>query len=262
MLDTEDQGYYVTPCDVITFASNGSDGIHFGFLTDFGTVTDLEEAYVVYVSPMDFGSAVFLAARNLKEFMNLLFTMKDTMEIANFLSIEMMDESEKNVEYEEDEEDEEDEYEEDEYEEEDEDIEIYDDEELIQEREYVLGKLKESLNCSVIEDVNSYYKNLFDERKKQIAIHTKDRIGVIPMSNQPIIAEKYEVEKDMYIEIKDLQAYFRKAPIENKLAFVRDAQCLGIILDERDVREFIVTDLRQLGFKLEADLLKRRNEWD
>lgn len=40
MLDTEDHSYYVTPCDVITFASTGVDGIHFGLLTDFGSVTN------------------------------------------------------------------------------------------------------------------------------------------------------------------------------------------------------------------------------
>lgn len=241
MLDTEDQNYFVTPCDVITFASTGSDGIHFGLLTDFGAVTDLEEAYVVYVSPMDFGSAVFLAARNLKEFTNLLFTMKDAIEIGNFLSIDMADEGEER---------------------EDEAEFEYDEEEFLQEREYVLGKLKESLNCTIIQDLKSYYKNLFKERKQQIAIHTQDGIGVIPISNQPITRDKYELEEDVEIDVQDLQAYFQKASVENKLAFVRDAQTLGIIMDDEEVREFVLSELRELGYKIEADRLQRSNESD
>jgi hypothetical protein len=241
MLDTEDQNYFVTPCDVITFASTGSDGIHFGLLTDFGAVTDLEEAYVVYVSPMDFGSAVFLAARNLKEFTNLLFTMKDAIEIGNFLSIDIADEGEER---------------------EDEAEFEFDEEEFLQEREYVLGKLKESLNCTVIQDVKSYYKNLFKVRKQQIAIHTQGGIGVIPISNQPITRDKYELEEDGEIDVQDLQAYFQKASVENKLAFVRDAQTLGIIMDDEEVREFVLSELRELGYKIEADRLQRSNESD
>ncbi|WP_187393459.1 hypothetical protein [Bacillus sp. E214] len=217
------------------------DGIHFGLLTDFGAVTDLEEAYVVYVSPMDFGSAVFLAARNLKEFTNLLFTMKDAIEIGNFLSIDMADEGEER---------------------EDEAEFEYDEEEFLQEREYVLGKLKESLNCTVIQDVKSYYKNLFKERKQQIAIHTQDGIGVIPISNQPITRDKYELEEDVEIDVQDLQAYFQKASVENKLAYVRDAQTLGIIMDDEEVREFVLSELRELGYKIEADRLQRSNESD
>ena len=268
MLDTEDYSYYVTPCDVITFARTGMDGIHFGLLTDFGTVTNLEDAYVVYISPMDFGSAVFLAARNLKEFTDLLFTMKDTMEIANFLSIEM-NEKDKDEDYEEDEEDEEDECDDNEYDdneydddEDEDDYEYEEDEELLIEREYVLGKLKESMECTIIEDVQAYYKGLFDERKKQTVIHTHDGVGVIPMSGQPINMEKYELYEDMVIDIDDIRTYFQIAPIENKLAFIRDAQNLGIILDDKKVREFILTELKKLGFKIEANRLQSSNEND
>ena len=55
--------YESTPYDVITFASTGCDGIHFGFLTDFGTVSDLENAFVVCISPMDFDSHIKIVTR-------------------------------------------------------------------------------------------------------------------------------------------------------------------------------------------------------
>lgn len=220
---------------------------------------------MVYISPMDFGSAVFLAARNLKEFTDLLFTMKDAMEIGNFLSIEMIDEEEEDEneygedEYNEEDDDEEIEYEEEEFDEYEEDE--YD-EELLKESEYVLGKLNESLNCTIIEDVESYYKDLYEERNKQIIIATNDRIGIIPMANQSIIHEKYEVVKDMEIDIHDLQVYFQKTEIENKLAFVRDAQNLGIIIDHKEVRDYVVSELRKLGLKIEAERLLQSNEND
>ena len=262
MLDTEDLSYYVTPCDVITFASTGQDGIHFGLLTDFGTVTDLEEAYVVYVSPSDFGEAVFLAARNLKEFTDILFTMKDTMEISNFFLLNEMNEKDHDEENENDDEDETEdiEYDEDEDDEYEDDYEDEEDEELLRERDYVLGKLKESLNCSIIKDVQVYYRRLFNERKEQAILHTHDGIGVVPMSGHPMNMEKYELYEDMVIDIDDIRTYFQMAPIENKLAFVRDAQNLGIILDEKEVREFIVAELQKLGFKNEAKRLLRSNE--
>src|SRR4051812_6794650 len=49
-----DSRYLNTPLDLISFARPGVDGIHYGFLTDFGQVKNLETAYIVRVSPMDF----------------------------------------------------------------------------------------------------------------------------------------------------------------------------------------------------------------
>lgn len=48
------------------------DGIHIGFLTDFGQGTDLSDAYIVRVSPMNFEQPVELIARNLHDFLCML----------------------------------------------------------------------------------------------------------------------------------------------------------------------------------------------
>ena len=40
--------YFNTPSDVIVFGNNGADGIHYGFLTDYGSAVDLEETPIVY----------------------------------------------------------------------------------------------------------------------------------------------------------------------------------------------------------------------
>lgn len=63
--------YYCTPCDVIVFGSNGCDGIHYGFLTDFGTVDTLDEAPIVCISPMAFGHTNKLIARNFRDFLSI-----------------------------------------------------------------------------------------------------------------------------------------------------------------------------------------------
>ncbi|WP_423408240.1 hypothetical protein AABM38_21745 [Heyndrickxia sp. MSNUG] len=54
----DDIRYLNTPLDLLSFARPGGDGIHYGFLTDFGLVKALEEAYIVRVSPMDIDDSV------------------------------------------------------------------------------------------------------------------------------------------------------------------------------------------------------------
>lgn len=128
--------YDVTPYDVITFASTGCDGIHFGLLTDFGTVSDLEDAFVVCISPMDFGSHIKIVARNIREFIGLICTMKDAVTVSNFNH--MKEEEEylsllKKLKQEDSE-----------------------NEEYIERANYVAGKIKNAIGCEIIEDVYHY----------------------------------------------------------------------------------------------------------
>lgn len=72
--DPLDNGcYYSSPADSIVFANTGMDGIHYSFLTDFGIHTNLEQAPIICVSPMDFDNCVRIVARNLYEFFELHF---------------------------------------------------------------------------------------------------------------------------------------------------------------------------------------------
>ena len=71
-LEGLDSRYLNTPLDVISFATPGSDGIAYGFLTDFGQVEDLEKACILRVSPMDFDEPVKIIARNIDDFMRIL----------------------------------------------------------------------------------------------------------------------------------------------------------------------------------------------
>jgi hypothetical protein len=86
--DGLDTRYLNTPLDVISFARPGSDGIHYGFLTDFGHVQDLAEAYIVRVSPMDFDDPVKIVARNIHDFLRIMCYWPDALEIVDITTCE------------------------------------------------------------------------------------------------------------------------------------------------------------------------------
>ncbi|GAK42938.1 hypothetical protein PUW24_08715 [Paenibacillus urinalis] len=66
--------YLCTPSDVIVFGSNGCDGIHYGYLTDFGEVESLDQAPIVCISPMDFGETNKLIAGSFRDFLSIALT--------------------------------------------------------------------------------------------------------------------------------------------------------------------------------------------
>ncbi|MEJ9217993.1 hypothetical protein P4H46_07355 [Paenibacillus glucanolyticus] len=66
--------YSITPPDLIPFAETGGGGIHFGFLTDFGKVKNLESAAIVCVTPTN-DPPIRLIARNMAEFLDLVVSV-------------------------------------------------------------------------------------------------------------------------------------------------------------------------------------------
>lgn len=70
-LSPADFRYDATPPDVIVFGHIGVDGIHYGFSTADGLISDLEEAPIVCVCPMDFNQPTRLIAENLRAFLRV-----------------------------------------------------------------------------------------------------------------------------------------------------------------------------------------------
>ncbi|KAF6564587.1 hypothetical protein G9G63_10630 [Paenibacillus sp. EKM202P] len=70
--------YMATPPDVIPFAHAGVDGIHYGFLTDFGLEKDLSQAPIVCVSPVDW-TGVWVVARHLQDFLSVVYTENSSL---------------------------------------------------------------------------------------------------------------------------------------------------------------------------------------
>ncbi|QDH22123.1 hypothetical protein [Saccharibacillus brassicae] len=79
MLFEDDFRYSFTPLDVIPLASTGMDGIHYGFLTDFGLAPDLDHAWIVIVSPVDSDCPVRPVAANLFDWLRAMYTDADAL---------------------------------------------------------------------------------------------------------------------------------------------------------------------------------------
>ena len=77
--------YSITPPDLIPFANTGGGGIHFGFLTDFGTVPKLSEAPIVCISPTN-DPPIRYMAQNITEFLNLVSSVPHAEILESFWS--------------------------------------------------------------------------------------------------------------------------------------------------------------------------------
>ncbi|MBS8265783.1 hypothetical protein DYI25_15255 [Mesobacillus boroniphilus] len=221
-LDEVDQRYLNTPIDLITFARPGSDGIHFGFLTDFGLVEDLEESYIVRVSPMDFDDPVKIVARNLSDFFKLIYSYPASVEVLDMNSTEDdFKRAEANA----------------------------SDDPVSQE---VRNIFKNAFNLEHIEDLLVYYKSLKEDRSEATALETGDGIGIASAisgsSSHPIM----EVSRDQNLELNQVEEFFKAAPPEAKLKFLRDAQSFGLIFDNIDLKQYLQNQLELMNLNDEA----------
>ncbi|SEB22966.1 hypothetical protein SAMN03159332_4705 [Paenibacillus sp. 276b] len=82
--NNDDDRYYCTPDDAIVFGRTGVDGDHFAFLTFNGSISDLEEAPIIFIQPMASGDQVTLVARNLKELLALFINLKEIYVLERF----------------------------------------------------------------------------------------------------------------------------------------------------------------------------------
>ncbi|WP_154654438.1 hypothetical protein [Siminovitchia fordii] len=243
ILQSDFFAYDATPYDVITFASAGCDGIHFGLLTDFGTVSDLEIAFVVCISPMDFGSQIKIVARNLREFISLICTLKDAASVSNFncfneeeeylrLLKELKQEESENEEY-------------------------------AERANYVVEKIKATLDCEIIEDIYQYVeRKVIPEREQQIILPTLDGIGIIAMENVNSKHTIYKLEEDININLSEVKSFFNHESTESKLAFIRDAQFTFLISNGIELKELVMNEMTKLGLNDEVDRLRNIDQID
>ncbi|WP_169083774.1 hypothetical protein [Paenibacillus sp. PL91] len=192
-----DMRYPCTPPDFIPFASPGVDGIHYCFVTDFGTITDLENAYIAVVSPMDFGSETWLIASNIKDFLRILCTDKSIL----YNSIAAFDVSKAGQ---------------------------TGGEELTP----ALQRLKEIFNLAIIPDLAEYIESLRKQREQLIRIQTLDSIGIVPLAGRTNQTAAQPLSINWNDE-QEMRAMLKAASPETKLAFIRDAQHENRIYDDK-----------------------------
>lgn len=229
-----DQHYCTTPLDVIPFASTGSDGIHFGFLTDFGHVKDLNLAPIVCVAPSDFIYGK-LVAKNLKDFLSLAATVGQV----EFLNQDYKNENEVTTRLQEWDDEQREEY-----------------EEVIQDRSELIRVLKDELHIEPMPQVVHYIKNLRAARKKEISIKTEDGIGIIYRDKKSEI-KTFDYKINDGIKVKK---YLEKASLPERLKFYRDATNCYILNEEyeAEIQKTLVYFLNKDGFQREAKILKEK----
>lgn len=76
--------YECTPEDSFVFANTGMGGDHFVFLTKNGSISNLDEAPILFVQPMVFDNPVKLVARNIKDFISIFLTLKELYILERF----------------------------------------------------------------------------------------------------------------------------------------------------------------------------------
>ena len=231
-LEGIDTRYLNTPLDVIAFARPGVDGIHFGFLTEFGQVADLHNAYIVRVTPMDFENPVQIVARNMNDFlcllcyypsaMDLLHINSTTANIEQFLSK----------------------------------YPLIPKETILNNEEYrVQQVLWDALQLEPINNLEKYFYTIQQDRLQETVLPTLDSIGVtnkLSTSNE-VSHNLFHFEHVDQLTISQVVTFFNHATYEAKLAFLRDAQSKGLLFENVDVKHFLKEQLRSMQLLDEAE---------
>jgi hypothetical protein len=220
--------YLNTPLDVIQFARPGVDGIHYGFLTEFGQVRDLEETYIVRVTPMDFDDPVQIVARNIRDFMTLLCCHHPALEV---LDINVSEEYYLKMAAE------------------------YPDITGGSREDEVKALFQQTFQLQPLHDVLNYYNAVRNERYKEIVVETVDGIGVVNRASETEEHERFDLGRQEELQLSKIQPFFSSAGYESRLAFLRDAQSLGLLHENGDVKSFLVNQLILMGLEDEAERL-------
>ena len=232
----EDFSYDVTPYDVIPFANIGADGIHYGFLTDFGRVKRLEDAFIVCVSPMNFGDHVKIIARNLGEFIDVILTLKDASIIENLLNYSKKKDYDTFLKWAA--------------------KEAEEDPEHFQKSTYVCNRIQQELNRKPIDNLFEYVEVIVPEQRKKMApFATFDTLGVVSPDGNPI-QETFAMNRDSTIILKDLKNFFKRNDEETKLATIRNLQFFYLIQDDDKLKECVKAEMLKMGLTDEVNRME------
>jgi hypothetical protein len=229
-------GYPCSPADAILFANTGMDGIHYAFLTDFGTVANLEEAPIVCVSPMDFGNCVRLVASNLEDFFRLKFYGHEGLLMNDFTTKEeyakycLKEQDEPEV------------------------SEYFDHNKWEKQRAVFRAAAIQTFHFEPIAEPFDYIQQLRAARQKQIVLPTADRLGVRAVTTsalkQTYLPHPWHGQEIPYLETDEMRDFVDGAEIETLLSFVRDYQNQAV--DDTFSLAILCRALEARGFQMEA----------
>lgn len=194
--------YAITPPDVIPFAGTGGGGIHFGFLTDFNGVLNLNDAPIVCVTPTN-DPPIRYMARNIREFLNLIVSVpyvemletcwnsQDENQVFDLLR-EFENETLPSTK---------------------------------KQRDLIFKQFHKVFDLQPLE-VFSYINKVKMERAESIKISTLDGLGIVGGVKENVSKQSFtfsEQRKCNEIEIERMYYFLSQANKEEKLAFIRDA---------------------------------------
>lgn len=237
---TDNGGYRSSPADAIIFARTGMDGIHFSFLTEFGSVTDLSLAPIIRVDPMDFGNCVKIVAQNIRDFFALHFSDHEGLLLNDFES------KERYLTYVKDQE------------EDDEVSEYFDKKKWQQQKNEVRDLAKLRFGFQPILDGYTYMHEIRLARLNEVIVTTSDSLGIavrntsVDSLNKPVL-HSWHMKEIPNWELEQLKSYIASAEQTGLFGFIRDCQFQGV--DDYEVIQAICDQLISFGLPLEAKRL-------
>lgn len=214
------------------------DGIHYGFLTDFGTVKNLDDAFIVLISPMDFGDAHKIVARNFREFLNVAWTMRGATDLANVHGKRTKEEYVELFKY-------------------FEDSVAESDTDFEESRAHVLKFMQETLGVQPVNDVFDYIENEVEAaRAQQIVLATQDGLGIVGEKQEGSAPRNFPVTQDDPIDPEQLATFLEESSKEGKLALIRDVQFTGHFTFYSEYDEVIPGILEEHGLEYELKMYR------
>lgn len=233
---TENFYYDITPYDAIPFANTGGDGIHFCFLTEFGQVKDLNEAPIVCVSPTN-DPPIRLVANNIQDFLRLVISVPHAECLENWWTFDSEEQINQNLE----------------------EMKEFEDVSWNQLRQKIRDEFKSYFNLEPL-DYLPYVKALKEQRAKEVALATKDGLGVMD-GNAESSYQPYEFTYNLdEQEIQNMKDFLVRANLTEKLAFLRDVNFYHTVssTEKNGLFEFVLEVLNDLELHEEYKRLKAR----
>lgn len=219
-----------TPMDVIPFAYTGYSGLHFGFLTDFGNIEDLESAPIVAITS-GADPPIFMVAQNLEEFLSFICYAQSALLLQEPFATQ--GEFEKAKDYE------------------------FDGQEGTEYMDRVrktVTILHDELNVPFIsEDITVLMGRSIERRKKSVDVKTVDSLGLTLKQTEPII--KFPYSKDL----KEIERFLDSSNYSSRLIFYRNATSWYILSEGYDdgIEKLIIKYLKKDGLNREAEVLEK-----
>jgi len=241
----------ITPLDVIPFAGTGGDGVHFGFLTDFGNEKNLDDAPIVCVSSTN-DPPVRLVANNLKDFFRIVSAIGEAEFLDEFydsdeeittrlkewdeisettwdgkpISKSDINKAKKQL------------------------------AKTLQKRDELRTLLKNEFAISPMDSIVSYLKRIKADRAKTNYVKDSYDIGV-RFSQKYSKIEGYDYE---HKKISQIEKFFDKASKPERILFYRNSTYHFILSEDYDIdiKNKLIIFLKNDGYSRESKILKKQ----